>query len=42
MLKFVGGSSEYVDPDVSIFSRAAAGAQRVDYSNVTVKDLKKG
>ncbi len=42
MLKFVGGSSEYVDPDVQYFQPGGSWAQRVDYSNVTVKDLKRG
>ena len=42
LLQFVGGSSEYVDPDVQYFQPGGTWNQRVDYTNVTVKDLKRG
>ena len=42
LLQFVGGSSEYVDPDVLYYQPGGNWAQRVDYSNVTVDNLKKG
>ena len=42
LLQFVGGSSEYVDPDVLYYQPGGNWNQRVDYSNVTVDNLKKG
>ncbi len=42
LLQFVGGASEYVDPDVQYFQPSGSWSQRVDYSNVTVNDLKRG
>lgn len=42
LLQFVGGSSEYVDPDVLYYQPGGNWSQRVDYSNVTVDNLKKG
>ena len=42
LLQFIGGSSEYVDPDVQYYQPGGNWAQKVDYTNVTVNDLKHG
>lgn len=42
MLQFIGGASAVVDPDVVYKTPGGKWDERVDYSNVTVDDLKHG
>lgn len=42
MLQFIGGASAVVDPDVVYKTPGGKWDERVDYSNVTVDDLKRG
>ena len=42
LLQFIGGASAAVDPDVVYKTPGGRWDERVDYSNVTVDDLKRG